>query len=293
MFLLNYFRKHITKHDTSVTFTTVDAHVPPDPAFVRPLENGGGGNSIQPNHPSLQGPVCTCGADPSLAPPGTNISIDQRSGGSGSSGSCKKVGKNISFATSVDVVEPQPPPELLTCISEEGLLNNYYDYVGECVSSCHKLDNFFNFRDFDNVEIVDEGDLHNERLARANSSSGGYSIRRAPVISPTGRRLRQTSAVSFSEPEGLARLGQNHHQSSYHHHHHYPEVQTMCTGRPPPVITQHHHHHHPSSSNRYPMEHPAPKPHHTPPPCTSSTRRSPGHRPRRSVTVVEEMTTSV
>ena len=152
MFLLNYFKKHITKHDTSVTFTTVDAHVPPDPPFVRPLENGGGSSSAQNVAPQpIQGPVCTCGADPSLAPPGaTLVHQDQRSGSrdvSGSGGSCKKIGKNISFATSVDVVEPQPPPELLTCISEEGFLNNYYDYVGECVSTCNKLDNFFTFGD--------------------------------------------------------------------------------------------------------------------------------------------------
>lgn len=213
-----------------------------------PIENGGGGSSgggvsknVVGGPPQVSGPVCTCGADPNVPPPLNQPPVHDPKG-------LSKLGKTISFATSVDVMEPRVKPELLTCISEEGLLDHYYDYVGECATSC-KYDNVF-FSDFpDNIEF-DAEDEDDEPVVRP--------------VHPGGRRLRQASGVSFSEPEGLARLGQS-------------SVSMGSLRRPHGSHTNHGNHDY-----------------HVPPvPRPPILRRVPTTRPRRNITVIEEMTTSV
>ncbi|XP_037779240.1 monocarboxylate transporter 2-like [Penaeus monodon] len=185
LFLLNYFKEKMAKHDTSVSFTTVDSHVPHEP-YALPLENGGGGGG------GIKGPVCTCGADQGAPPPPQGVAHDPAQ-----AQAFNKLGKTISFATSVDIMEPRLKPELLTCISEEGLLDHYYDYVGDCVTSCNKFDNFLAFNDFaDGVDFADAEDEEDE--------AEEPPPQRATPVHAAGRRLRQASGVSFSEPEGLA-----------------------------------------------------------------------------------------
>lgn len=249
LFLLNYFKERMAKHDTTVSFTTVDSHLAHE-HYALPLENGGGGGgtgkpSVAPA-PQVGGPVCTCGADPTAPPPPpTNPQLHDPS----KAQAFNKLGKTISFATSVDVLEPHLKPELLTCISEEGLLEHYYDCVGECATSC-KYDNVFFSECQDNIDF-DAEDEDDEPVARP-------PLYKMP-LHPAGRRLRQASGVSFSEPEGLARLGQGGSGG--------------CVGvrRPHP-------------SHEYGMP-PVPRP--------PILRREPTSRPRRNITVIEEMTTSV
>ncbi|KAK8733172.1 hypothetical protein OTU49_006503 [Cherax quadricarinatus] len=266
LFFLNYFKERLAKHDTSVSFTTVDSHVPHEP-YALPVENGGGGGGggvsgsgsggvsggvgcVQKTgmtaSPQIGGPVCTCGADPS-APPPINPQVYDPS----KTQVFNKLGKTISFASSVDVMEPRLKPELLTCISEEGLLDNYYDYVGQCSSSC-KYDNVF-FNDCQDNMDFDAEDEDEEPLSRP--------LQPKVPVNPAGRRLRQTSGVSFSEPEGLARLGQ--------------VSGSGCVGV--------------SSARSQPTHDCSVSPMPLPP----ILRRVPPSRPRRNITVIEEMTTSV
>ncbi|XP_069161299.1 monocarboxylate transporter 13 [Procambarus clarkii] len=259
LFLLNYFKERLAKHDTTVSFTTVDAHLAHDPYAV-PLENGGGGGSggvsvggCTPKTTATPqiasggsggggGPVCTCGADPTSAPAPISAQMYDASKGQ----VFGKLGKTISFASSVDVMEARLKPELLTCISEEGLLDNYYDYVGQCGSSC-KYDNVF-FNDCQENIDFDAEDEDDEPIARPPQPAHA-----------AGRRLRQTSGVSFSEPEGLARLGQ---------------VGSAGARRPLPAA-------HDGSVPPVPL-----------PPILRRVAPPAAH-PRRNITVIEEMTTSV
>ncbi|XP_063868688.1 monocarboxylate transporter 12-like isoform X2 [Scylla paramamosain] len=284
LFLLNYFRERLSKHDTTVSFTTVDSHLAHDPYAV-PLENGGGGaaatgsagasgSNKAPMAPPPQlpkAPVCTCGADSNAPPPPPALQLP----GPGqdhakASAALNKLGKTISFATSVDVVEPKLRPELLTCISEEGLLDHYYDYVVDCVNSC-RHDDFCSERgsvDGERDETDDEGleprPRHHQHQHHRPHASQHPRFR---VHLPHGRRLGQASGVSFSEPEDLARLGQGgcgsgrrlaHSSPAHHAHHEYT---------PPPL--------------------PAPRP------PILRRQPQPATRPRRNITVIEEMTTSV
>lgn len=280
LFLLNYFRERLSKHDTTVSFTTVDSHLAHDPYAV-PLENGGGGANAgvtggtggskapMPPPPQLpQAPVCTCGADSNAPPPPPSLQ-PQGSGQdpSKTTAAMNKLGKTISFATSVDVMEPRLRPELLTCISEEGLLDHYYDYVVDCVSTCRHDDGFCSERGSVDGEGDDvDGEIMETRPRHQHQHRPHASPHpRFRVHLPAGRRLGQASGVSFSEPEDLARLGQGGCGSGRRLAHsspaHYPHEYT-----PPPL--------------------PAPRP--------PILRRQPQpSRPRRNITVIEEMTTSV
>ncbi|XP_013778241.2 monocarboxylate transporter 12-like [Limulus polyphemus] len=84
--------------------------------------------------------ICTCGNNVSRerAPP------------------IRRCQRTISFATSVDVADDDKRPELLTCISEEGLVdlgeNNLLDEwcAAECITSCNKEEKFLMISEFEN-----------------------------------------------------------------------------------------------------------------------------------------------
>ncbi|KAB7504787.1 hypothetical protein Anas_11250 [Armadillidium nasatum] len=277
LFLLNVFRKQInTPPEATVSFTTVDPHLPPEaPPFPVPLENGANGgegaascrNQLPlsvpiPSHAMgpvpYRDPICTCGIDPCgtvphhMPPSGPIPNMEPRR--------CpppKGWNKNISFASSVDVVEPRH--DVTSCMSEEALFDRYYDYMGDCTSACNnKLDNFFAFSDF---ERVCGSSLDGSEMAKDDRW-------RQRVYSPCqqrtfpGRRLKESSGVSFSEPEGLARLGQ------------YPNFGNFSYIYPPTYG-------------------PNPSDFHIPPVPRPPCLRGSLPRPRRSVTLVEEITTSV
>ncbi|XP_066974856.1 monocarboxylate transporter 8-like isoform X2 [Macrobrachium rosenbergii] len=287
LFLLSYFKERLAKQDISVSFTTVDSHLSHEP-YALPLENGegggggggvgggggggkgggggGGGGSGMSNTVNkpiitvggpITSPVCTCGMDSGVPP-----SVNNPHNPSGYQHYNNKLGKTISFATSVDVMEPRLKPELLTCISEEGLLDHYYDYVGDCVDTCKNIDQFFSYNECDDgLDFPCVDDEQDEHLLRRSHHATLPSH-------PTSRRLRQSSGVSFSEPEGLARLGQGNgvgYGSSsamgmgFGIKRHYPLYECHVPSIPRPPIL----------------------------------RRVPTKRPGRSITVIEEMTTSV
>ncbi|XP_076059986.1 monocarboxylate transporter 3-like [Oratosquilla oratoria] len=261
-FLLNFYKKQLSKHDTSVSFTTVDSHLSQD-AFNVPLENGkgsgGAGVGGVAGGPLQPGPVCTCGADDGSLPPPALPRDD--CGGSlpyhHQDLPYSKMGKTISFATSVDVMEPKIKPELLTCVSDEGLLDHYYDYVDDCVAGCNKLDHFFTFGD---CETQIEGEDDEDEVDRPPRSHRHI----------LQNRLQQAQGVSFSDPEGLARLGQSG---------------AGCSGYARTEM----------------LSHPASRPQrcHTlkyrgpTGPQPPILRRATTGKPRRNITVIEEMTTSV
>ncbi|KAF2350308.1 hypothetical protein FHG87_018940, partial [Trinorchestia longiramus] len=83
-------------------FPGFDKHIEkPEPLFSVPLKNGPARGPL--------GPSCTCGAESLMVVP--KYDIDYR-----------RAPKNLSFASSVDTGGPMCRPELLTCVSEEGLL---------------------------------------------------------------------------------------------------------------------------------------------------------------------------
>ena len=228
--------------------------------------------SLPPPPQLPKAPVCTCGADsnPPPPPPALQLPATEQDHAKASA-ALNKLGKTISFATSVDVLEPRLRPELLTCISEEGLLDHYYDYVVDCVNSCRHDDSFCSERgsvDGDGEDTDREGLEPRPRHHHHHQHHRPHAPQhpRFRVHMPHGRRLGQASGVSFSEPEDLARLGQGgcgsgrrlaHSSPAHHTHHEYT---------PPPL--------------------PAPRP--------PILRRQPQPtRPRRNITVIEEMTTSV
>lgn len=270
LFLLNLFRKQINAPpDTTVSFTTVDSHLPPDPPpFPVPIENGANGSEgaaacvsqlptsipAPPQTVHYRDPICTCGADPcATVPQGLPHP-------SGRGLAPRGWTKNISFASSVDM-DPREPHDLVGCMSDEALFEKYYGYMGDCTTSCsHRLDNYFAFSDLERAaacaESVDpsQGTKLDDRWPQRS-----YNQCQPRVFNnPMSRRLKQSSAVSFSEPEGLARLGQNPADEAFAY---------VCT---------------------QPYGHSA-EFHPRPPPCLRDSLT----RPRRSVTVVEEITTSV
>ncbi|KAK7068299.1 hypothetical protein SK128_005232 [Halocaridina rubra] len=262
LFFLTYYKERLAKQDTSVSFTTVDSHLSHDP-YALPLENGGGGNNGSSAKPLVRvaapitNPVCTCGADAEIPPPVPN---PKHMHDASKYQSFNKLGKTISFATSVDIMEPRLKPELLTCISEEGLLDHYYDYVGDCLDHCKKFDPFYPYEEQEDVDFADTEDENDDCFVRHQH--------RGMTVHPTSRRLRQSSGVSFSEPEGLARLGQSSGSR-------YGGTSGMPLGI--------------GVKGQYPVY----ECHMPPVPKPPILRQVPTKRPRRSITVIEEMTTSV
>ncbi|XP_076371803.1 monocarboxylate transporter 10-like isoform X2 [Tachypleus tridentatus] len=100
--------------------------------------------------------------------------------------------KAISFATSLDGADEERRPELLTCISEEGLVdlgdNNILDEwcMGECITSCNKEEKFLMISEFEN-------NLHDT------------------VIPPCDHRTHNSPARRSSTHPELFYMAQRHH----------------------------------------------------------------------------------
>ncbi|XP_043207248.1 monocarboxylate transporter 12-like [Amphibalanus amphitrite] len=176
-FMMNFYRKRLKKMDTTLSYTTVDSQ----------LSSGHGECHLSAEHESSGGGagaahqgVCTCAIPP-------------EEGSAHSAGAfqrappLQRIGKSISFANSVDVLDDkllERGPDGLTCISEEGLLDqleNYsYFFPGDCITSCDKVENFL---------------LQTERSMGRNAELFLH------------RPLRMAATVSLSEPELRSRLG--------------------------------------------------------------------------------------
>ena len=214
---MNVFKKQINAPDTSVSFTTVDAHVPPDGSFPVSLENGSKnaeqnrvgcpGASIPmavPPVPLLTDPVCTCGADFCEPPRPDHPNLIEMDYSRGNGANNKRWNKTISFAPSAEVLEPRRH-ELVGCMSDEALFDRYYDYIGDCGTSCNKMDTMCGYTEFGECE----GMLDNPRKLDERWRPRGYSqLHSVRGHGNFGRKLNESSGVSFSEPESLAKLGQ-------------------------------------------------------------------------------------
>ena len=174
-FMMNLYRKKLKKMDTTLSYTTVDSQLSSahEPCHLSAEHESSGGAAH-----AHQG-VCTCAFPP-------------EEGSANSAGTfqrapaLQRVGKSISFANSVDVLDDkllERGPDGLTCISEEGLLDqleNYsYFFPGDCITSCDKVENFL---------------LQTERSLGRNAELFLH------------RPLRMAATVSLSEPELRGRL---------------------------------------------------------------------------------------
>ena len=177
-FMMNFYRKKLKKMDTTLSYTTVDSQLSSahEPCHLSAEHESSGGAAGA----AHQG-VCTCAIPP-------------EEGSAHSAGSfqrappLQRIGKSISFANSVDVLDDkllERGPDGLTCISEEGLLDqleNYsYFFPGDCITSCDKVENFL---------------LQTERSLGRNAELFLH------------RPLRMAATVSLSEPELRSRLGE-------------------------------------------------------------------------------------
>ncbi|XP_049286116.1 monocarboxylate transporter 8-like isoform X1 [Anopheles funestus] len=160
------------------------------------------------------------------------------------------------------IVEPingLDKPEL-TCISEEGIadmdlpdnLLDDLDYVGDCITSCNKVENYLMLSEFENnlsAEVPILLDKRGRRLSLSKTKAllGGH-LGAAPGSTllatqhhpecPIEHSLGQASVAAGhpGDANGLALLHphQSHHHSQHHHPHH------------------HHHHHHPHHHQQQP-----------------------------------------
>lgn len=264
-------------------------HLPRDvPPFSVPIENGN-----QNAHLVAGPPRCTCGAEPLTVVPNFDPGF-------------RRMNKNISFANSMDQGEHSCRPELLTCVSEEGLLGpccqNMSEALGDNLSSQTRFKSYPNTCPqynviphvlprpyFDDEHFVPT--FHTQSLPRRyfqtqpavphNTYNEIGSLPRG-FSTQSCRRLRNSAAVSFSEPEGLARIGNQqypsfnisthspHHTNASKSPHHYPHQQISMQENPPPI---------PPLAPRAPILRRPPLP--------------PSRPPRQSYTVLEERTTSV
>ena len=214
-------------------FGRCDNHIPPDmPPFSVPLENGNNG-------PQLIGvpPRCTCGMEVMNPVPNYDQTI-------------RRLNKNISFASSMDGGNIPCRPELLTCVSEEGMLEPCCQTIGDSIDvSCPVNDRFKTLTPpcnrynliphvlprpyFEEERFVPT--FHSQSLPRRypqNQSPYPRNTYTEVGSLPRGfstqscRKLRQSSAVSFSEPEGLARIGSQYptslHETIQQHHNNQP-----------------------------------------------------------------------
>ncbi|XP_047737026.1 uncharacterized protein LOC108671632 [Hyalella azteca] len=155
------------------------------------------------------GPTCTCGAEPLMVMPKYEMDF-------------RRVPKNLSFASSIDTGGPMFRPELLTCVSEEGLLGPCCANMEETLSEdCGAMSHISRYNAM--PCRIQAPYLNNDRPFSAyrsqslprrafqNQNSHSYhqisTLPRDGSLAMSCRRLGSSSGVSFSEPEGLARLG--------------------------------------------------------------------------------------
>ena len=261
-------------------------HLPRDvPPFSVPIENENN------RHPLMDGPPrCTCGVEPMTVLQNFDPGM-------------RRTNKNISFANSMEPVEHACRPELLTCVSEEALLGPCCQNVGNAMvenqgpgasrfKSYHQPCNQYNVISdpiprpyFENQQFVPS--FHTQSLPRryfqtlpSNPRMPYNEIGSLPrgFSTQSCRRLKNSSAVSFSEPEGLARIGDQQY--------------------PPPSFNRSSPHHSSmlqySQQSLHMQEHPPPIP---PPGPRAPILRRPllptSRPPRQTYTVMEERTTSV
>uniref|UniRef100_A0A182N0Z2 Major facilitator superfamily (MFS) profile domain-containing protein n=1 Tax=Anopheles dirus TaxID=7168 RepID=A0A182N0Z2_9DIPT len=142
------------------------------------------------------------------------------------------------------IVEPingLDKPEL-TCISEEGIadmdlpdnLLDDLDYVGDCITSCNKVENYLMLSEFE------------------NNLSAEVPI----LLDKRGRRLSLSKTKALlGGPLGLVASGTHQHQHQQQQQQHHPECPIDHT-RPTDtnglsLLHPHHHHHHPHNHHHH------------------------------------------
>lgn len=163
LFLMNVHRKHQQRdrRERTVTFSTVEGHIP--------------------YASSDNGDACAC---QEMLVTGDREQMDQER-----APNLERMGKSISFATSVDALDPNPS-EYLGCISEEGLPDNYVfdgDLYAECITSCNKVENYLIFSEFEN-------NINTTASDSEAASSGPIPVEET-LARPIGEALRTTAAV--------------------------------------------------------------------------------------------------
>ncbi|XP_050080387.1 monocarboxylate transporter 10-like [Anopheles maculipalpis] len=149
------------------------------------------------------------------------------------------------------IVEPingLDKPEL-TCISEEGIadmdlpdnLLDDLDYVGDCITSCNKVENYLMLSEFENnlsAEVPILLDKRGRRLSLSKTKAllgghlagagGGTALppgthQQHHPECPIEQTLAHTANPLPSDANGLSLLHphQSHHHPHHHHHHHH------------------------------------------------------------------------
>lgn len=138
-FAMNLYRNKLRKTDTTLSYTTVDSQLSSahDHCHLSAGDDNSGGAG---GHK-----LCTCALPPEE---GSAHSAPGAPGSYGRAPQLARLAKSISFANSVDVLDERllaRGGDGLTCISEEGLLDqldNYsYFFPGDCITSCDKVEN--------------------------------------------------------------------------------------------------------------------------------------------------------
>lgn len=105
----------------------------------------------------------------------------------------KRTMKNLVSGEYVDGLAPEKPE--LTCISEEGIADmdlpdnmlEDLDYIGDCITSCNKVENYLMLSEFENnliAEIPIITDRRGRRWSLARSKGGQSNLDRPSAPQP-------------------------------------------------------------------------------------------------------------